>query len=56
MLDDMLKSLLLRVLVGGLLIITLTYVVSSTVMLGIDAHTTAASIDRYDSYVVANTK
>ena len=55
MFDDVLKSLLLWTLAGGLLIITLTYVISNTVMLGIDAHTTATSVDKYETYIV-NTK
>ncbi len=54
MFDDMLKSLMLWILAGGMLIVTLTYVVSNTVMLGIDAHTTATSVDRYETHIITN--
>ena len=56
MFDDVLKSLMLWVLGGALLIITLTYVISNTVMLGIDAHTTASSVDKYETYIITNNK
>lgn len=54
MFDDVLKSLLLWMIGGTVLIITLTYMVSNTVMLGIDANMTATSVDKYESYIAAS--
>ena len=45
MFDVVLKTLLIWALAGGLLIITLVYVISNTLMTGIDAPTRANSLD-----------
>lgn len=55
MFNDVLNSLLMWALAGGQLIVTLAYLISNSVMPGIEAHTAAGNLDKYEVYIV-NTK
>ncbi len=48
MFDQVVKSLLIWMIVTTLLVITVSYIVSNTVTLGVDAHKAAYSLDRYE--------
>lgn len=54
MFDQVVKSLLSWLVFSTLIIITVTYVVSNTVMMGISASASSYTVDKYEAYVVGD--